>query len=80
MVEYRLSLFGNHFLAIFLKLCSSPNFHLIHPNFIQGIIFIQAVTFLAICQKLQKLWPFEIFLTVQDHIQLEVSIPPTIFI
>ena len=63
----------------FLKLCSSPNFHLIHPNFIQGIIIIQAVTFLAICQKLQKLWHFEIFLT-QDHMQLEVSIPPTIFI
>ena len=66
-------------LTIFLKLCSSPNFHPIHPNFIQGIIIIQAVTFLAICQKLQKLWHFEIFLT-QDHMQLEVSISPTIFI
>ena len=29
----------------FLKLCSSPNFRPIHPNFIQGIIIIQAVNF-----------------------------------
>ncbi len=64
---------------IFLKLCSSPNFHLIHPNFMQGIIIIQSALFWAICQKMQKLWHFEIFLT-QDHIQLEFSISPTIFI
>ncbi len=43
--------------------CSSPNFHLIHPNFIQGIIIIQAVTFFGNLPKLQKLWHFEIFLT-----------------
>ena len=24
----------------FLKLCSSPNFHPIHPNFMQGILII----------------------------------------
>ena len=51
------------------KLCSSPNFHPIHPNFIQGIIIIQAVTVLAIGQKLQKLWHFENFLK-QDRMQL----------
>ncbi len=61
--------------TIFL-LFSSPNFYPIHPNFIQGIIIIQTVTFLAIYQKL---WQFEIFLT-QDHMQLEFSISPTIFI
>ena len=42
----------------FLKHCSSPNFHPIHPNIIQGILIIQAVTFLVICQKLRH---FEIF-------------------
>ncbi len=49
----------------FLKLSSSPNFHPIHPNFMQGIVIIQAVT----CQKLQKLWHFELLLT-QNHMQL----------
>ncbi len=58
---------------------SSPNFHSIHPKVIQGIIITQAVTFLAICQKLQKLWHFEIFLT-QGHMQLEFSISSTIFV
>ena len=60
----------------FLKLCFSPSFHPIHPNFIQGIIMIQAVTFFAICQKVQKLWHFEIFLK-QDNMQLEFSISPS---
>ncbi len=36
----------------FLKLCSSPNFHPIHQNFIQAII--QAITFWAICPKLNN--------------------------
>ena len=53
----------------FQKLHSSPNFHQIHPNFIQSIIIIQAVTFLAIGQKLPKLWHFEIFFK-QDHMVL----------
>ncbi len=51
----------------FLKLCSNPNFHPIHPNFLQGIIIIQAVPFLAICQKLQKLWHFEFFLNTGPY-------------
>ena len=46
----------------FLNICSSPNFHPIHPKFIQGILIIQAVTFLMICQALKNyLWHFEIF-------------------
>ncbi len=33
----------------------------------QGIIIIQVVTFLAICQKLQKVWHFEIFLNTGPY-------------
>ena len=33
----------------------------------QGIIIIQAVTFLAKCQELQKLWHFEIFLNTGPY-------------
>ncbi len=29
----------------FLQFCSSPNFHPFHPNFIQGVLIIQAITF-----------------------------------
>ncbi len=54
----------------FLKVCSSPNFHSIHPNFIQCIIIIQAVTFFAICQKLQKLWHFHIFLSTGLYVTI----------
>ncbi len=68
--------FANFPILQFLKL---NYFHLIHQNFKQGIIIIQAVTFLAICPKLQKLWHFEIFL-IQERMQLEFSISPTIFI
>ncbi len=53
--------------TIFKKLCSSHNFHPIHPNFIQCIIIIQAVTVLAMGQKLKKLWHFEIFLTTEPY-------------
>ncbi len=42
----------------FLKLCSSPNFHPIHPNFIQCIIIIQAVTFLGDRPKVAKIMAF----------------------
>ncbi len=70
---YKISNFTN-----FLKLCPSPNFHPIHPNFIQGIIIILGVTFLVICQELQKIWHIEIL--TQDNRQLEISISPTIFI
>ncbi len=38
-----------------LKICSYPNFHPIHPNFIQGIIIIQAVTFFGRGVSLQKI-------------------------
>ena len=65
-----LILFWGQFLILpFLKLHSSPNFHLIHPNFIECIIIIEAVTFWAIGQNLQKLWHFEIF-PKQDHLLL----------
>ncbi len=36
----------------------------------QGLM--QAITFLAICQKLQKLWHLD-FLLTQDHMGLEIS-------
>ena len=39
----------------FLKLCSSPNFRPIHPNFIQGIIITQAVTFYGDLPKIAKI-------------------------
>ena len=42
----------------FLKLCSSPNFHPIHPNFIQCIIIIQGVTFLGDLPKIAKIIAF----------------------
>ncbi len=46
----------------FLKRCSSPNFHPIHPKFIQDILIIQAITFLlVICQKLQNYGTFLFF-------------------
>ncbi len=45
-----------------LKTLLLSQFSSIHPNFIQGIVIIQAVTFWGQCQKLQKLWHFEIFL------------------
>ncbi len=51
----------NYNFTIFLKLGSSPNFHPIHPNFIQGIIIIQAVTFYGDLSKIAKimaLWNF----------------------
>ncbi len=47
----------------FLK-TDSPNFYPIQTNFIQGIIIIQPVTFLAICQKL---WHFEIFFNTEPY-------------
>ena len=39
----------------FFKICSSPNFRPIHPNFIQGTIIIQPVTFF---DDLLKFEPF----------------------
>ncbi len=59
--------------TILLKLCSSPNFHLIHTNFIQGTIIIQAVTFYGELPKIAKNMALEAFLT-QDHMQLEFSV------
>ncbi len=57
-----------HFAILqFLKLCFSPNFHQIHQNFIQCIIIIQAITFLVICRKLQKVWHFDIFLNTGPY-------------
>ncbi len=66
--------FANFLILQILKLSPSPNFQPIHPNVIQGIIIIQAGTFLAICQKkkMKKIWHFEISLP-QDHLQLKFS-------
>ncbi len=65
--------------TIFLNLCSFLNFHPIHPNFIQGIIIIQAVTFWRSAKNCKKYGILKIFFT-QNHMQLEFSISPTIFI
>ena len=40
------------------KLRSSPNFHLIHTNFIQCILIIQAVTFFGDRPKIAKIMAF----------------------
>ncbi len=48
----------------FLKICSSPNFHSIHSNFVQAILIMgqyRLLLFLTICQKSKILWHFEIF-------------------
>ena len=72
----------------FGALCRFSNFtifktwHPIHPNFIQGIIIVQAVAFLAICQKLQNLWYFECFLNrtiCSYNFQSAIIISPAIF-
>ncbi len=54
----------------FSKHYSSPNFHPIlskiySRHHIHGAI--QAITFLAICQKLKKLWHFEIFVNTGPY-------------
>ena len=42
----------------FFKFCSSPNFHPIHLNFIQGIIIIQAVAIVGDLPKIAKIVAF----------------------
>ncbi len=58
----------------YLRLCSSPNFYPISFKLYTRYLINRAIqaTFWAICQKLQKLWHFEISLT-QDHMQLEIT-------
>ena len=56
----------------FLKFCSSPSFHSIHLNFIQGIIIIQAVTFWRPTKNCKNYGILKFFLT-QVHMQLEFS-------
>ncbi len=53
----------------FLKLCSSPKFPPIHPNFMQGILIIQAIACLVICQKFLKynVWHFEMLLNTGPY-------------
>ena len=66
----------------FLKHCSSPNFQLIHPSIIQGILITPAITFLAICQKLKKKYDILKFFLPQNYMQVEIqsAISDTIFI
>ena len=56
--------------TIFLKLCSSHNFRPIHPNFMQGIIIIQAVTIWRSAKNCKKYGTLNL---TQDHMQLEFS-------
>ncbi len=60
------------------KLFSSPNFHPIHPNFIQGVIIIQAALFchLPKIAKIMALWNF---LNTGPY-AAGISFFPTIFI
>ena len=58
----------------FLKLCSSPNFYQIHPNFIQGILITGQYRQLCFGDllKIKNNGTLKFFLT-QDHMQLEIS-------
>ena len=52
-----------------------PIFIRFHPNLykVPNYGAIQAITFLAFCQKLQKLWHFEFFLNTRPYMLLKIS-------
>ncbi len=67
--------------TIFKTDCFSPNFNLIHPNFIHGILIMGQYR-LFHCQTFKKLWHFKIFLNTGPYAagNFKSAISPTIFI
>ncbi len=70
-------------LHFFFKFRSSPNFHPIHPIFIQCIIIIQAVTFFGDRAKIAKImafWEYSLSRTICCSHNFQSAISRTIFI